>query len=354
MQLRTILVGELENYLLSEQYRNTEILPITKQRVASQINNPRALPSDPALILAEEANGNVLGFIGLLPDLIFTTEQTKVFWISCWWVHATMGKALGIPLLLAAHKVSNGLLLADSIPETISVFQKSRLFVVPEPKQGLKLFLKPLLKSVLIRRGFFNSGSIIPGIIDKLFGIAFYPMEAFRKIVAKMPAEVIVREGIPTVNGSPKNLSLFNRDTETLNWIAAYPWLLNKEEKQDSRQYPFSRSAKDFRNFTIASKEESKDLFLYITVRDGVAKLAYAQTNPENLNLATTSLLAFLFQKNIKEFISFHAEINSALKSKTLPFCIKHQTKYQYVWGKQMPEISTNQFQYGDGDAIFT
>ncbi|MBC7388471.1 MAG: hypothetical protein H7329_04610, partial [Opitutaceae bacterium] len=141
MKLRTILVNELEAYIVSQEYLQTEIIPITKQRAASHVRNPRANPEDPALILAEEENGNVLGFIGLLPDFLFHPDKKKVYWISCWWVHSTKGKSLGVPLLLSAYQATSGLLLADSIPDTLSVFQKTKLFVVPEPKKGLKLFL---------------------------------------------------------------------------------------------------------------------------------------------------------------------------------------------------------------------
>ena len=80
MKIRQIKVGELAQYLESDEYRRTTVIPITAQRAVSHIQNPRADVEDVALILAEEENGNVLGFIGLLPDFIFQPEKKKVFW----------------------------------------------------------------------------------------------------------------------------------------------------------------------------------------------------------------------------------------------------------------------------------
>ncbi|MBC7390522.1 MAG: hypothetical protein H7329_15005, partial [Opitutaceae bacterium] len=335
----------------------TEIIPITKQRVASHVRNPCANSEDPALILAEEENGNVLGFIGLLPDFIFLPEKKKVYWISCWWVHSTKGKSLGVPLLLSAYQATSGLILADSIPDTLSVFQKSKLFVVPEPKKGLKLFLKPLVKDVLLRKkpGLKPYSFILDMVDFTLLGL-FKPVSIIRTWIYRLPDFVTINE-FPSKQTKllvPSNSGLFQRGVQELNWIGKYPWIIYPEKEQESRFYPFSRTASEFRYYNLEIKVKNNPSFLILSIRDGVVKLCYAYFDIQDIKITTKSLLAFLYKIEAKEFISFHKGINTEILSLNLPFVLKLPTKYQYVWGKPLGDLPLEKFQYGDGDAIFT
>ena len=358
MKLRTILVNELEAYFASKEYARTEIIPITRQRVESQVHNPRANPEDPALILAEEENGNVLGFIGLLPDYIFQPEKKKVYWISCWWVHSTKGKSLGVPLLLAAYQATGGLLLADSVPETLSVFQKSKLFVVPHPKTGLKIFLKPLIKDVLIRKkpGLKPYSSILH-VVDLVLSWIFKPVSIVRAWIYNVSEFVTINE-FPLKNTKllvPPNSSLFQRGIEEFPWIGQYPWIMQPKKEQETRFYPFSRTASEFKYFQLEIQvKDPFPAFLFLSIRNGVVKLCYAHVENQDLKIIAKSLLAFLYKIDSKEFISFHGELNAEILSLNLPFILKLPTKYQYVWGKPLGDLPLDKFQYGDGDAIFT
>lgn len=351
-------MNRLEAYLASQEYCNTVITPITRQRVESQVCNPRANGEDPALILAEEVNGNVLGFIGLLPDYLFDPDKKKVFWISCWWVHPAKGKSLGVPLLLAAYQATNGFILADSIPETLAVFKKSKLFEVPEPKTGLKLFLKPLFKDVLIRKkpGLKSYSSILD-FADFALSWIFKPVSVIRSLIYKLPELVTVNE-FPSEHIKmciPENSNLFQRGAEEFNWIGKHPWITHPKKDQETRFYPFSRTALEFRYYHLEMKVTgSFPAFLFLSIRNGTVKLCYGYIENQDIKIITKSLLVFLYKVGAKEFISFHEEINAELLSMNLPFVLKHSTKYQYVWGKSLGTLPLDKFQYGDGDAIFT
>lgn len=359
MKIRQIKVGELAQYLESDEYRRTTVIPITAQRAVSHIQNPRADVEDVALILAEEENGNVLGFIGLLPDFIFQPEKKKVFWISCWWAHPENGKSLGVPLLLAAYQASNGLLLADASPDTISVFQKSKLFNIPEPKPGLKLFLQPLLKDVLLRKKpELRKYSLLLKVLDGIVGLFFTPIRYFQKIAFQKPYTLEVRYLIAGELTNIRNelSNHFQREAKDLKWIMDFPWLLSKNDYKEKRLYPFSSTAKTFKNHLVVFKQAGKSIaYSFLTERDQVFKLHYLFADADKTETVAKVLLNLLVEKKAKEFITFHPALGNVLTSKKLPFIYSRTTTYQYVYGKGFDaSLNLDGFQYGDGDAIFT
>jgi hypothetical protein len=359
LKIRQIKVGELAQYLESDEYKRTSVIPITVQRAVSHIQNPRSDVDDIALILAEEENGNVLGFIGLLPDFIFQPEKKKVFWISCWWAHPENGKSLGVPLLLAAYQASNGLLLADASPDTIGVFQKSKLFHVPEPKVGLKLFLQPLFKDVLLRKKpEWRKYSLLLKVLDGVVGLLFTPVRLFQKFVLQKPYNIEVRYLIAGELTNIKNerSNHFQREAKDLKWIMDFPWLLSKNDYKEKRFYPFSSTAKTFKNHLVVFKQAGKSIaYLFLTERDQVFKLHYLFAETAKIETVAKVLIDLLIEKKAKEFITFHPELTKVLSSKKLPFIHSRTTTYQYVCGKGFEaSLNLDGFQYGDGDAIFT
>jgi len=355
LKIRQIKVGELKEYLQSNEYKNTVIIPITPQRAESHIQNPRADKEDVALILAEEDNGNVLGFIGLLPDFIFEPEQKKVFWISCWWAHPEKGKSLGVSLLLAAYQASNGLLLADASPDTLAVFRKSKMFHVPDSKPGIKLFLKPLINDVLLRkRPNWKKYSTFLSLMDWLIGAFFLPLNFLQRILNSLPKGIEI-ESVKVFNIEHRTKNYFNRNNIEYDWIARFRWILDPKSYSEKRYYPFSKTAVRFKNHFLAIKYNGiKIASLFMTERDGVFKLHYLFTVGDNWKLITKSIIHFLATQNAKEFITFNDELTKVLSSNSR-LVYARPTSYQYVFGKGFEEpLDTNGFQYGDGDAIFT
>lgn len=83
----------LSQYISSNDFGSQQTLPISKHRALSQINNPRAEENDVLLILAKE-EGQVLGYTGVLPDMLF--DSIKFGWLSCLWVsEEARGKNIG-------------------------------------------------------------------------------------------------------------------------------------------------------------------------------------------------------------------------------------------------------------------
>ncbi|HAR19161.1 MAG TPA: hypothetical protein DCR46_00745 [Cytophagales bacterium] len=357
MKLRHIQKKDLAHYLHSAEYKNTPVVPITEQRVRSQSQNPRADDDDVVLIVAEEENGHVLAFIGLLPDYIFFPVKKKIWWISCWWSDTSKGKTLGAPLLLAAFKVSQGCLLADASPTVLPFYLKSKLFHVPKAKLGIKLFFKPLIKNILLRKKpSLKFTSPFLAFLDQLISILYFPFSLTNKFYFSLPSSLKVQEIDVTQWPLPEKHNLFQRDKDVMTWIVAFPWILERTKKQGNRPYPFSSCAKRFRNhFYIVKENEIEIAHLFLTERNGVFKLPYLQIAQDKEIAVCKVLVHLLYQKGASEFTTFHNGLSEAFKKMKLPFVYRHATSYQYVWGKELGKnLNVNQFQDGDGDAIFT
>ncbi|MEJ6736632.1 MAG: hypothetical protein QNK84_06315, partial [Flavobacteriales bacterium] len=70
MTFREITIGELLEFIASDFYKNSTVIPISPQRAISQHHNPNSNPTDVALILALDKSENIIGFIGILPGKI--------------------------------------------------------------------------------------------------------------------------------------------------------------------------------------------------------------------------------------------------------------------------------------------
>ena len=79
MKISSYRIADLRRLLEDPVFWGQEVLPISKHRLVSHINNPRANEDDIVLLTAHE-DGNVEAYIGILPDLCFTSDgKTQKF-----------------------------------------------------------------------------------------------------------------------------------------------------------------------------------------------------------------------------------------------------------------------------------
>ncbi len=60
----------LSDYLDSDEYRNSEIWPISFHRALSHINNPR-LDDDDVILTIAETDGQIIGYRTVMADYVF-------------------------------------------------------------------------------------------------------------------------------------------------------------------------------------------------------------------------------------------------------------------------------------------
>ncbi len=96
LKIEKIRLNELEGFVNSERYRQYLIVPITKLRAKSYLNNPHSQPDDVVVYLGFKEN-QLVAFRTLFADCI-NCEQEKIrfAWCSGNWVQAGFRRKEGL------------------------------------------------------------------------------------------------------------------------------------------------------------------------------------------------------------------------------------------------------------------
>ncbi|MDG1475950.1 MAG: hypothetical protein P8Q14_02275, partial [Vicingaceae bacterium] len=252
MTLREITIGELLDFIASDFYKNSPIIPISPQRAISQHNNPNSKSTDVALILALDKSENIIGYIGILPGKI-NSNATPYFWNSCWWVDPEKGKLAAMPLFYKMLQLSNKKMVFFELTETTkSIVEKFKFKTEVVP--GFKGFLLFNFAQILSKRNsFFKT-------IKPLLSFADWFLNCFVSIkLSKFKKDTSIKyKRIDTVdNESEKFINQFSKNQlipinkSELNWVIKYPWIKTQpttEDKQIAERYFFSLISKSFSN----------------------------------------------------------------------------------------------------------
>ena len=86
MNITKYTIKDLREEFHRDRLWSKNILPITKNRALSYINNPNANEDDLVLFVAYNKD-NIIGYIGVLPDSIFIENNVyNIAWATSWWV----------------------------------------------------------------------------------------------------------------------------------------------------------------------------------------------------------------------------------------------------------------------------
>ena len=365
MKCQYITVSELPQFLNTEEYQHSDIIPISHQRARAQAINPRANEKDIALILLME-NQKMMGYLGLLPDTIFFQDQAqKVAWMSCIWVNPNArGKGVATKLLEEAFKVWDNRLLATeftapakklydkinrfddlTIVDGIRAYLRFNFAVLLPKKNPRYLKIQFLLKSVDAVLNFFNS--------IRLF---FY-----KKNVKNIRLEKINEIDQSTwqwIQKFQKN-ELFRRTNIDLNWLLKNPWLGNSTEaKNDAKRYHFSIYEKhfEFQALKIFLNERLIG-FLILAIRGDALKVPYAYFENEDSDKITETIKNFMLDNNCSTLTIYNQPLIQSFQKKRNPFFIIRPFKRHYIISKAFAWTNQNQaatLQDGDGDCAFT
>ena len=106
MKIKKYTVQDLRNELNQNTLWNKNVLPISKHRALSYVNNPRAKEDDIVLFVAYH-NDDIIGHFGVLPDRIsINASEYDIAWASSWWVdpnHRNVGTGGFLLLTVLNH-----------------------------------------------------------------------------------------------------------------------------------------------------------------------------------------------------------------------------------------------------------
>lgn len=365
MPLKEIKIADLPDFVNSELWRQLTPKPITKLRALSQFHNPRASMEDIALIIAYD-NDDLIGLVGLLPNLINGQENQIACSNTCWWAHPGKGKQLAIPLFFKAFALcGQRMFMTDCTPHTLSVLGRTNWFEFPDKQLGTRGFLK------------FNLHEIIPSklpatrklkpllkLSDQTLNFLLSPYQKFirSRLFRNLPQVeymTSLNEELYTFIENHSINEFCRRSGKELEWIMQYPWIMARSvsEPVTPIEYPFSHIVESFEQYfiQITSLDQTIGL-LFISVNNGHMKIPYAYFNEKDASQVLRVIYQQAILKNVVTLTLFCSPLVAAMNSEPNPFIFTKKIKRLIAISKQLSDLYHQypNIQDGDGDVVFT
>jgi hypothetical protein len=360
VEIKEIKIGELLDFVESEEYKALDIKPITKLRAVSQFHNPDANPEELALIYAVN-NNELLSFAGLLPKYV-NGENTRIFSNSCWWAHPVKGKGLAIPLFLQLLKrANNSLFLAESTTRAKTILEKTGLFGPIQQHTGFRGFIRFYLADMVAGKypeKIWLSKPLV--LTDFVLNFILWPARSF--FITKFSKTELTIEPVSEVTKEIEQFihrhstsDFVQKTAANFAWFKKYPWVQHKG-KEAPVNYPFTNEVKKFDlNYFVLKKVGTIKAFVAITNRDNLAKIPFVYFNSENIKDVVWSIMHIVLKKKYDSLVIFHPELLDYMEKNKMPFYFrKKEIKYTGTT-KQIDSIFKQKptIQDGDGDVIF-
>ncbi|MBC7885968.1 MAG: GNAT family N-acetyltransferase, partial [Saprospiraceae bacterium] len=155
MQIQKLNKKTLTEYIHSDKFYQSDVIPISVQRAKSQIANPLVKPDDIMLLLAYEKN-DLIGYLGVLPDDIYDNTGLKIHcgWMSCLWVDpGHRGKKIAQQLIEQCFDAWNGhILLTEFTTSAGALYHKMGIFSPFCTLEGRRWYIRSELANILPRK----------------------------------------------------------------------------------------------------------------------------------------------------------------------------------------------------------
>ena len=363
LNITKIKLGNLLDFVQSEQYLSFNEKPISLLRAESYIKNPNANLEDFVLYMAF-INNELIGYRTILTDVFYNGNIKQKFgWLSGNWVHPKhRRKNISTILFKAVLKDwNNQLIYSNYAEESKALYDKTNTFselktlkgvryyrryslaeLLP-PKNKIFLFIKPFLH---LSDWFLNLFSDLK--LAKNEVISDYKIHKIKSWNSE----------IQVFLSNFKEKELFRRDLKTLQWIINYPWIkTDKDTKTLSEKYQFSSYADVFENNFYVIKNNSNKIItiINISVRNKQLKIPYFYSTKEGIKPSIDLILNTCNKYKINYLTIYDEVLNNVLKNqvflKQKPFIQKYFITKELK--KRLPNLNTH-IQTGDGDSVFT
>lgn len=356
---------ELWNYVQSPEFEEMPHVPITLHRAESHVKNPKAGLAHPLMLLAER-EGRLMGYLGVMPELVhgFGNDPVTCGWLTGMWVSSeARGQGIAGRLLTKMNEAYAGkLLLADYVPATIRVYEKTKQFTGPLSLNGFRGYLRFDLATILPARNpkYKKYLGLLKG-IDGLVNLFADRRFVFLKNGNKNYQEVdlLDMESLKFVNQKMQSYS-FQRSGEELQWMIEYPWVLTGDPKDAlNKRYQFSAIDRRFQNKFILVRNASGKLVgvVMICLRNEHLKIPHAFYEPEYIADVAGCIEQWMLSCKVNTFTVFYPELAAYFKVHRKVFLFKKDIQRKYLFSKGFAEavdVSKLKIQDGDGDVGFT
>ncbi len=361
---RHVYVGELPDYINSEAYQRSAVVPISPHRALSHAHNPRARPSDLALILVFDAQETLVAYIGALPETYcYRGTARRMAWLSCMWVSPdARGQGLASRLLLGmSDHYGREVFVTGFTPESIVLYNRLGFFREYNPPGGVRGYLRPNFADILpVKGGIWAKIKPFLRVVDQCAGV----LNGLRLALRAKPtasgefSAEITAEMAAFIQQHHTNEYLQRSATE-LNWMLQYPWVLpaTPERQRTAARYYFSSVARVFqyRAFVTRSAAGQLQSVVVFCHRDRVLKLVSAHVLPDAIPAVARTLYRYALEHDIATLTVFHTELAAFIQTDAqAPFFHQRPLRNRYLISTNFDLPPDGIFQDGDGDAGFT
>ncbi|MBI9067365.1 MAG: GNAT family N-acetyltransferase [Salinivirgaceae bacterium] len=364
IEIKKYKLSELANLFETDFIKNSEVLPISKNRLESYQNNPRAQDQDIVLYLAV-LNNKIVGFRTILADIIYKENIAFKFgWFSGNWVHSEYRRrGVSTSLFNEVYRDWKGrLMFTNYAPNSKKLYDKSNKFDLLNLKEGLRLYYKSTLHKIIPKRipqMFFITPLL--KILDYLINVFLSPYSKLwnRQFGISKTIEIASELSAEDYRFIVSNArSVFNRGEEELKWIFNYPWLI--ASKHTNNNYPFSQFAKRFEYISVKSRSENGTMvsLAILKIRDDQLTIPYFFDSTSSLQMLE-SIISIGLNKNVETITFYHEQLLSRIaKVKTRAIFSKKMVQKYFIMKSFAKNIDINthnlNIQDGDGDCFFT
>ena len=363
ISIKRINIEELRKLALSQGYAEWSVIPISRHRAKSYINNPRCAPTDVVLYLAYTEN-KLVAYRTIMPDTITgKTETVKVGWLSGNWVSAPFRrKGIASMLFEAAYNDWGGnLLFTNYAEESKAVYDKTSLFAKACTLQGTRTYIRPCLTRILPQKHWLLKQlkplwSLTDLILKILNPVPLFASAIQLKDITLEYLKHPDNEVINLFESTTKKLCTSRTGTD-LEWVIKYPWLVSSAlGDKIGDKYFFSSSPKNFEQLIIKVYKASQLVgFMVINSKDEFATTPYIVYTKSEANIMAKVALKQANAMRCYRLTTFHAEISEEIKRiKPFKWTSIAQKRNFYVSKTLLSKLGTNvNFAEGDGDCAF-
>lgn len=365
MKIEKVTLTQLKDLLNDNDYWRQQTLPISKQRALSFIHNPRAEPDDPVLFCGYD-NDELIGYLGVLPDMIFTNSTSyRIGLLSGWWVHKDYRKSgIGAFLFVKANQE-----------------YKDRLCGIKYNRKSGAVILRSG-KLIELKKNAIQAADIYLR-TNKLGNERMRKYKAYR--VIRKPWNIIINgncalkrrswvkknrraslkieycniidnETDKFIKSKQQN-SLFKRSAPEFNWIIQYPWVLQSPGLMSKpSNYFFVSMAKRF--FHLAVKILDGDAvigFLMMRVHDDLLDISYVYYDRQYESDIIGIIMLHAVSLNASEVKIYGQRLYEGFIRAEVPFLKSITYKNNVAVPVKFMHIDDRSYdiQGGDGDCVF-
>jgi hypothetical protein len=367
MEIKTFTVAELKTALGTEDFWQSATLPITKHRALSYCRNPRADEDDPVLLVAYQDN-QVIGYLGILPDMIFAADRAyKLGWLTSWWVDPAWGRTgVGAILLFSALNAYDQYIgVSGSSNEARKALDASQKFISIKSLRGLEIRLRSDATGHILRK--LPVLNILRGLF-KIFDWVTDQVAIFRNFIWQRRNDLsrdLTFEYISTIDDQTGRFiqryhqhDLTRKEQSDLSWIMNSPWILSAPLKDSvSKRYYFSSRADRFLYLGVKVFENQSEMigFFLLKVRDDRMSVLYSYCDRRHAGRVTAAVLHQARAMAIRTLSLFDEQLVAGFSALGAPCWSTQKKSRGFSLSKAFTDVPLSNYRLngGDGDLAF-